>query len=361
LTSYATLRIDFELFESHTYQCIILDEAQTIKNPNTKTAKAIYKLKGGFRLSLTGTPIENHIIEIWAHFHFLIPDLFGLEKKFTAEIEAGSADFRYMQRIRKKMRPFVLRRKKEEVAKDLPERIEQVVWIEMPAEQRKVYENFLAGFRSNLLKKVELDGLGKHRIEVLEAILRLRQICCHPLLALGQSEDMQSIPSAKLEALMQDIETAVEEGRKVLVYSQFTTMLQLILNEVNQRKWSFVYLDGQTKDREKVVTQFQEDPSTFIFLISLKAGGIGLNLTAADYVFLYDPWWNEAVENQAIDRAHRIGRKETVIAKRYVMVETIEEKMMTLKASKRALLTDLMSDSLGEAKLSVDDLRYLLD
>lgn len=361
LTSYATLRIDLDLFESHTYQCIILDEAQTIKNPNTKTAKAIYKLQGGFRLSLTGTPIENHIIEIWAHFHFLIPDLFGLEKKFTAEIEAGSADFRYMQRIRKKMRPFVLRRKKEEVAKDLPERIEQIVWIEMPPEQRKVYENFLAGFRSSLLKKVELDGLGKHRIEVLEAILRLRQICCHPLLALGQSEEMHAIPSAKLEALMQDIETAVEEGRKVLVYSQFTSMLQLILKEVNRREWSFVYLDGQTKDREKVVTQFQEDPSTFIFLISLKAGGIGLNLTAADYVFLYDPWWNEAVENQAIDRAHRIGRKETVIAKRYVAIETIEEKMMTLKASKRALLTDLMSDSLGEAQLSIDDLRYLLE
>ncbi len=361
LTSYSTLRIDLTFFQSHEYQCIILDEAQMIKNPNTLTAQAIHKLKGGFRLSLTGTPVENHLTEIWAHFRFIMPDLFGSEKKFNAQIESGGADFRHLQMIRRKMRPFTLRRKKDEVAKDLPEKIEQIVWVEMAPAQRKVYEDLLAGFKSNLFKKVALDGVGKHRMEVLEAILRLRQICCHPLLAIGQSEEFCDAPSAKLEALLQDIETAVEEGRKVLVYSQFTSMLQLIAKEIRAREWSFVYLDGQTKDREKVVNEFQDNSTTLIFLISLKAGGIGLNLTAADYVFLFDPWWNEAVENQAIDRAHRIGRKDTVIAKRYVIVETIEEKMMTLKAAKRSLAADIMQEDVPISQLTLDDLHYLLE
>ncbi|MBA3604096.1 MAG: DEAD/DEAH box helicase [Parachlamydiaceae bacterium] len=361
LTSYATLRIDLSLFREHEYQCIILDEAQTIKNPNTLTAQAIHKLKGQFRLSLTGTPVENHLSEMWAHFRFIMPDLFGSEKKFNAEVEAGAADFRYLQKMRRKMRPFMLRRKKDEVAKDLPERIEQVVWVEMAQAQRKVYDEMLVGFKGNLFKKVALDGVGKHRMEVLEAILRLRQICCHPLLAIGKSEEFIDAPSSKLEALLQDLETAVDEGRKVLVYSQFTSMLQIIAKELRAREWAFVYLDGQTKDREKVVNQFQEGPSTLIFLISLKAGGIGLNLTAADYVFLYDPWWNEAVENQAIDRAHRIGRKDTVIAKRYVAVETIEEKMMTLKAAKRSLAADIMQEDVPISKLTIDDLHYLLE
>lgn len=361
LTSYATLRIDLEIFQNHSYQCIILDEAQTIKNSHTKTAQAIYRLEADFRLSLTGTPIENHIAELWAHFRFLIPDLFGPEKTFLAEAQAGTADFRYLQKIRRKMRPFLMRRTKEEVAKDLPERIEQVVFVEMESAQRKIYDEFLANFKSNLLKKIELEGIGKHRIEVLEVILRLRQICCHPLLISGQLDELATPASSKFDALMQDLETAVEEGRKVLVYSQFTSMLQLISKEVRARRWEFVYLDGQTKDREKAVRTFQEDPATLLFLISLKAGGIGLNLTAADYVFLYDPWWNEAVENQAIDRAHRIGRKDTVIAKRYVAVETIEEKMMTLKASKRSLLTDILQDQTTINQLSIDDLHYLID
>jgi SNF2 family DNA or RNA helicase len=310
---------------------------------------------------LTGTPIENHLSEIWAHFRFLIPDLFGEQKDFLADVTAGQADFRYMQRLRKKLRPFMLRREKGEVAKELPERIEQVVWVEMPSQQRKVYDDFLAGFKGNLLKKVESDGIGKHRMEVLEAILRLRQICCHPLLVLSQSENVGELSSGKLEALLQDLETVVEEKRKVLVYSQFTSMLQLIAKEAKRSQWPLVYLDGQTKDREKVVQQFQEDPTISLFLISLKAGGIGLNLTAADYVFLYDPWWNEAVENQAIDRAHRIGRKDTVIAKRYVMVESVEEKIMSLKASKRSLLIDMMEDTASMNQLTIDDLHYLLE
>lgn len=361
LTSYSILRIDIDIFVKHSFQCIILDEAQTIKNSHTQTAQAVYKLDGDFRLSLTGTPIENNITELWAHFHFLLPDLFVSEKTFLAEAQAGLSDFRHLQRIRRKMRPFFMRRKKEDVAKDLPERIEQSVFVEPEPAQRKIYDEFLSGFKSHLLKKIELEGIGKHRIEILEVLLRLRQICCHPLLVSGIVEDAESVSSSKLDALMQDLETVVQEGRKALIYSQFTSMLQLIGKEIGKRGWKFEYLDGQTKDREKAVRTFQEDPSTLLFLISLKAGGIGLNLTAADYVFLYDPWWNEAVENQAIDRAHRIGRKDTVIAKRYVTVGTVEEKMMTLKAAKRSLLADILHDQPGVAQLTIDDLHYLID
>jgi len=362
LTSYTTMRLDLALFRAISYECVILDEAQTIKNSNTQIAQAVYQLQSRFRLSLTGTPIENHLGEVWSHFRFIVPDLFGEEQQFLADMEAASFDSRYLEKIRKKIRPFLLRRKKEEVAKDLPERIEQIVWVEMAPEQRKVYDDFLAGVKGNLFKKVEADGVGKHRMEVLEAILRLRQICCHPLLALAQSDEALEASSAKLEALLQDIETAIEEGRKVLVYSQFTSMLSLIAKQVKEKQWNYVYLDGSTStaNREKVVSQFQEDASIPLFLISLKAGGIGLNLTAADYVFLYDPWWNEAVENQAIDRAHRIGRKETVIAKRYATVESIEEKMIRLKEAKRSLISDLMSDDLYNVNLTADDLQFLL-
>lgn len=226
--------------------------------------------------------------------------------------------------------------------------------------QRKIYESFLAGVRRNLLSKVSADGVVKHRMEALEAIMRLRQICCHPLLVSSESIEEASCESAKLDVLIQDLETIMEEGRKVLVYSQFTSMLALINKKIKEKNWSFVYLDGSTQNREKIVTQFQEDPSIQLFLISLKAGGIGLNLTAADYVFLYDPWWNNAVENQAIDRAHRIGRHDTVIAKRYIMTESIEEKMMKLKAAKSALATDLLDDHAALHALTEEDLLFLI-
>lgn len=356
LTSYTTLRIDLPLFQKQFYECIILDEAQTIKNASTQSAKTLYQLKSRFRLSLTGTPIENHPGELWAHFRFLIPDLFGDEQAFLADTTAALSDFRYMQKIRKKIKPFLLRRQKQEVAADLPERIEQVVWVEMSAEQKQVYEDFLAGFKGNLFKKVEVDGIGKHRMEVLEAILRLRQICCHPQLAIETTA-----PSAKMEAVLEDIAVAIDEGRKILLYSQFTSMLGLLAKEVKNRGWPFAYLDGATTNREKVVQKFMEEKEVQLFLISLKAGGIGLNLTAADYVFLYDPWWNDAVENQAIDRAHRIGRKDTVIAKRYIALESIEEKMMKLKANKKSLISDIMhEEELVNTNLSIDDLRFLL-
>jgi SNF2 family DNA or RNA helicase len=359
LTTYTTLRLDFALLSQLTYTCLIIDEAQAIKNANTQTSRAVSRLEAPFRLSITGTPIENNLSELWSHFHFLIPDLFGDESSFTAEIQAGMSDPRFLKRIKKKIRPFLMRRRKEEVAKDLPEKIEQTVWVEMNEGQRALYEQFLTGVRQNVLSKVSVDGVGKHRMEILEAIMRLRQICCDPLLV-STDDGHEDRQSAKLDALMEDLETAIAEGRKVLVYSQFTSMLALISKQVQKRGWNYVYLDGSTQNREKVVTEFQENPGIPLFLISLKAGGIGLNLTAADYVFLYDPWWNNAVENQAIDRAHRIGRKDTVIAKRYIVAESIEEKMMKLKAAKSSLAAELFDDDSISTQLTSDDLLFLI-
>lgn len=360
LTSYTTLRIDLALFKEMSFQCMILDEAQAIKNPSAQITQAAYQIDSQFRLSMSGTPVENRLEELWSQFHFLMPDLLGKSEQFAAETQSATVDSRYLQSIRQKIRPFLLRRKKEDVAKELPERIEQVVWVEMSEEQKDFYEQFLAGARSSLLQKVEIDGIGKHRIEVLELILRLRQICCHPHLIGSLIEQGQKMPSAKMDMVLQDIETIVSEGHKVLVYSQFTSMLHLLEREVKQRGWRYVSLDGSTTNRAEVVRQFQEEESISLFLISLKAGGSGLNLTSADYVFLYDPWWNAAVENQAIDRAHRIGREGAVIAKRYVVAESIEEKMMTLKANKSSLVDDLFDSESLATSLSIDDLRYLL-
>lgn len=361
LTSYATLRLDLPLFQALSFCSVILDEAQMIKNAQTQTAQAVCRLNAQFRLCITGTPVENHLGELWSHFRFLIPDLFGSEESFLADVQASQADRRYLERIKKKILPFILRRRKEEVAKDLPPRIDQIFWIEMNDEQRAVYEQVLAGFKNHLLKKVETEGIAKHRMEVLEAILRLRQICCHPLLVSSLIEDESHLVSAKFEALIQDLQTIVEEKKKVLVYSQFTTMLKLMARFAQTQGWSYGYLDGSTHDREKVVNQFQEDNSQSIFFISLKAGGVGLNLTAADYVFLYDPWWNDAVEDQAINRAHRIGRQDPVIAKRFIVVESIEEKILKLKAAKRTLIEDVFDLESGPAQLTLEDLRFLLD
>lgn len=360
LTSYTTLRIDGLLFQKIPFHAVILDEAQMIKNAHTQTAQAVFSLNAQLRLCITGTPVENHLNELWSHFHFLMPDLFGTLESFEAEVLAAQSDKRYLERIKRKIAPFILRRRKQEVAKDLPERIDQIMWIEMQPEQRQMYDQFLSGVRGGLLKKVEVDGISKHRLEILEAILRLRQICCHPLLVSSLLDEQMPLSNAKFEALCEDLETIVEEGGKALVYSQFTSMLKLMAKYATDKGWKFAYLDGSTSNREKVVTTFQEDPHQSLFFISLKAGGVGLNLTAADYVYLYDPWWNDAVEEQAINRAHRIGRQEVVIAKRFITLESIEEKMMKLKAAKSLIVEEVLTSETAPTNLTVDDLAFLL-
>ncbi len=354
LTSYTTLRQDLPLLSQREWHCVILDEAQAIKNPDTQTFQAVCRLRARFRLSVTGTPIENRLDELWAQFRFLQPDLLGARDAFSASAQSGQSDTRHLHLIRRQIKPFILRRTKEQVAPDLPQLIDQVSWVDMPASQRQLYDDFLAKTRQGVLKKVLLDGMQGHRMEVLEAILRLRQICCHPVLV-----DPTSAESAKLEFLLQDMETLLQEGRKVLIYSQFSSMLQLIAKAFRERCWTFCYLDGSTQNREAEVDRFQNDPSISAFLISLKAGGVGLNLTAADYVFIYDPWWNDAVEQQAINRAHRIGRRETVFAKRLLLAESIEEKMLKLKTQKKNLADDLLEGQI-ETSLSSDDFAFLL-
>ncbi|MCE2982375.1 MAG: DEAD/DEAH box helicase [Parachlamydia sp.] len=360
LTSFATLRNDLPLLMKIPFHTLVLDEAQMIKNSKTQTFQAVCSIPSTLRLSLTGTPVENHIGELWSHFHFLIPDLFGTEESFLSSVQAASVDRRHLEKIQKKSSPFILRRRKSDVAKDLPPRIDQTVWVEMGESERKLYEKMLAGFRSGLLKKVELEGMGKHRLEVLEAILRLRQLCCHPLLTSALLDEEETPSSAKFEFLQQDLETLVEEGQKVLIYSQFTSMLQLMASFARSQGWPFGYLDGSSTNREKIVHAFQNDSDQLLFFVSLKAGGVGLNLTAADYVLLYDPWWNEAVEEQAINRAHRIGRIDPVFAKRYVVRESIEEKMMKLKAAKREVVEELF-DGEGRSQITLEDLHYLLE
>ena len=325
VTSYAILRQDFALFAEKEFAAIILDEAQMIKNPKSQTSQLVCQLHGHFRLSVTGTPVENRIDDLYAQFRFLMPSLLD---------ESSS--------IKERIAPFILRRRKGEVDIQLPEKIEQEIWIEMGEEQRALYERYLYG--SQELEK---------NLEILEAILRLRQILCHPLLV-----EPELGMSAKLERLLADLEEVVAEGHKVIVYSQFTEMLTLISKALAEN--SYLRLDGSTKNREAIVEAFQNDPEKQIFLISLKAGGVGLNLTAADYVFLYDPWWNEAVENQAIDRAHRLGRETKVIARRYLVANSIEEKIMELKTKKSALAQDLLDTEQVTPNLTQEELLSIL-
>ncbi len=337
LTSYSTLRLDSLLFMQEEFDVVILDEAQMIKNASTQIAQCVFSLKAKFRLALTGTPIENRVEEIHSLFRFLMPSLQNLSLK--------------------KIRPFILRCTKQEVGLDLPEKIIQVIGVEPSEDEYDLYEKMLQSKKTELAKKIAEEGLPAHRMEVLELILRLRQLSCHPSLL----DPSYTGEARKFTQVLIDLEEVISSQHKVLVYSQFTSVLKLFEKEFKEKGWNYVYLDGSTKDRERPVEQFQNDPSVSIFLISLKAGGVGLNLQAADYVFLYDPWWNTAVENQAIDRAHRIGRKETVIARKYFTTQTIEAKILDLQAKKEALAQTLWEGEESTESLSFDELAALLE
>jgi superfamily II DNA or RNA helicase len=345
LTSYSQLRIDRLLWESLDYEAIILDEAQAIKNPDSLTAQIACRLRSAFKLAMTGTPIENRYEDLWSLFRFLMPELLGERKEFPV-----------FERIRKKIRPFTLRRTKSEVALQLPEKQEQIVWVNFEEDQRLFYDQYLKEKRSALVQKVEAGGLSSQKMEILELILRLRQLCCHPRIVTGEYTG----ESAKFESVCNDLEEVMASGSKVLLYSQFTSVLGLFKQWMEEHGYRYAYLDGQTKDREKAVESFQTDPGVQVFLMSLKAGGVGLNLQAADYVFLYDPWWNEAVQRQAIDRAHRMGRKNTVIARRYIMAESIEEKILKLQNQKQLLAENLLEFEGDLLPISLEDLYCLL-
>jgi superfamily II DNA or RNA helicase len=336
LTSYALLRLDIDLFSHIEFEVVALDESQAIKTASSQTAQAACTLKARFRIAITGTPVENRPEELLSQFRFLLPDLL---------------DTVHPETVRRKIKPFILRRKKSDVQLQLPEKIDQEVWIEMEGEQKAIYDRTIGAFQSGLLQKVQADGLQAHRMEVLEAILRLRQICVDPRL-IGEE-----VKGAKIQQLALDLESLYAEGKKVLVFSQFTSLLQLVRRELMIEP---LYLDGSTpaEERGEIVRRFQEEERPHVFLLSLKAGGVGLNLTAAESVILFDPWWNEAVERQAIDRAHRIGQKNTLLVHRYLAVHSIEEKMLSIKARKAQTAEALIGDE--TVSWTSEDLLHLL-
>jgi superfamily II DNA or RNA helicase len=351
ITSYALLRRDEEQLGKLKLSYAILDEAQQIKNPMSATARAAKKLDAHRRLALTGTPIENRLSEIWSIFDFVAPGLLGdlarFEQRYATPIDRGDA--KAAARLRAAIHPFVLRRTKEEVAKDLPEKIEIEQQIELATEQQKLYQQVLQEVRASVLGEIDKVGIAKAQIQILAALTRLRQVACDPRL-LGLPRAFGDDDSGKLQALRELVSEAYSGGHRVLVFSQFTSMLALIKKAMDEDGIKYEYLDGSTKDRQANVERFQSDPTVTCFLISLKAGGMGLNLTGADTVVHFDPWWNPAVEDQATDRAHRIGQTRVVTVYKLVARGTIEEKILQLAGKKRALVDAVLTEDAGGAK-----------
>ena len=358
LVTYGTLRRDVTVLINHTFDYVVLDEAQAIKNAGTATAKAVRLLRADHRLALTGTPIENHLSELYSLFEFLNPGLLGSGRVLDARRLMGGADSPdYLARLSTGLRPFFLRRTKEQVTPELPRRTDETLYCELEREQRRVYDQLRQHYRQTLLKKIDREGMVRSRFDVLEALLRLRQAACHT----GLLQSANGGESAKFDLLLPRLGELITEGRKALVFSQFTSLLALLRPLLDAQKVSYEYLDGKTRDREARVARFQDDPACSLFLISLKAGGVGLNLTAAEYVFLLDPWWNPAVEMQAIDRTHRIGQEKPVFAYRLVAQDTVEERILELQAQKRALADAILDAGTGGLRgLEREDIEALL-
>lgn len=359
LTTYGLLRRDVLDFKDFVFDYAILDEAQAIKNSSSESAKAARLLTANHRLTLSGTPIENHLGELWSLFEFLNPGMLGgasaLQGTSSALRNPGEETRRLLARA---VRPFILRRTKEQVARELPEKSEQTIYCELDPPQRKLYDELRDYYRVSLLGRIERNGFRRSKIQILEALLRLRQAACHPGL-IDKKHAGES--SAKLDTLLPQLEEVLSEGHKALVFSQFTSMLAILRGHLDSKKTTYEYLDGSTRDRQSHVERFQDDPDCKLFLISLKAGGLGLNLTAADYVFLLDPWWNPAVEMQAIDRTHRIGQTRPVFAYRLIARDTVEEKVLELQSSKKDLAEAIITESNGFlAGLQREDLELLL-
>jgi hypothetical protein len=359
LTTYGTLRRDVLLFKEAKFDYCILDEAQVVKNSGTDQAKAVRLVQADHRLALSGTPIENHLGELWGLFEFLNPGMLGHASVFKlAGGAARNPDAETRAILAKGLRPFILRRTKQQVAKDLPEKTEQTQYCELEPEQRKLYDELRDHYRRSLLETIESVGINRAKIQVLEALLRLRQAACHPGLIDKSKIDA---PSAKLDMLMPQLHEAIEEGQKTLVFSQFTSFLAIIRAALERDGVPYEYLDGKTRNRQEKVERFQNVPECKLFLISLKAGGVGLNLTAAEYVFLLDPWWNPAVEAQAIDRTHRIGQTKPVFAYRLIAKNTVEEKVLELQNTKRNLADAILTaDNSVLSNLKREDLEMLL-
>ncbi len=345
LTTYALMLRDKAFHEQQTYHFVILDEAQNIKNARSKTSQVIFKLKSRHRLCMTGTPMENHLGELWSLFHFLMPGYLGTQDKFNRLFRSPiekQGDYDRQQQLHKRVKPFMLRRTKEMVATELPEKTEIIRTIPLSGKQRDLYETVRLAMDEKVREEISKKGLARSQIMILDALLKLRQTCCDPrLLSLTKAKDVNV--SAKLEMLMEMVPEMLEEGRKIIIFSQFVKMLGFIEDELNKLDISYAKLTGQTRNRDEVIMSFQEGDAQ-VFLISLKAGGVGLNLTAADTVIHYDPWWNPAVERQATDRAYRIGQDKPVFVYKLLTEETVEEKILQMQKNKQKLADALYQD-----------------
>lgn len=359
LTTYGILRRDILHMKDLKFDYCILDEAQTIKNAKTGTAKAVRLINCQHRLALSGTPVENHLGELGSLFEFLNPGLLGSSSILgSSNSWVRNPEKETLDMLARGLRPFILRRTKGQVAKDLPPKTEQTIFCELGGKQERLYKELLNHYRTSLLNRVQQQGINKSKMFVLEALLRLRQAACHPGL-IDKSKINES--SAKLDAVIPQLLEVIEEGHKGLVFSQFTSFLSIIRHHLDIHGITYEYLDGKTRNRASKVERFQNDPDCSLFLISLKAGGLGLNLTAAEYVFLLDPWWNPAVEAQAIDRTHRIGQGRHVFAYRLIAKDTIEEKVLELQKQKRELADAIINaDNSLIRNLSREDLELLL-
>jgi SNF2 family DNA or RNA helicase len=364
LTTYGVVRNDLDELTNFLWQYIILDESQAIKNPDARVTRAVLQLRAVNRIILSGTPVQNNTSDLFSQFSFVNPGLLGTRDFFNREFATPIDKFgskEKTQHLKKLIHPFTLRRTKEQVAKDLPDKTVTVLWCTMEEEQRKLYNQFRDNYRNSLLKKIDEEGIGKSGMYVLEGLLRLRQICDHPAMVTKKNDDDSQ--SVKINEIIREVKENAS-NHKVLVFSQFTEMLQLIKVQFEQTEIPFCYLDGSTSlpHRKEQVEKFQEDETIKVFLISLKAGGVGLNLTVADYVYLVDPWWNPAAEQQAIDRAHRIGQKRKVFAYKMICKDTVEEKILQLQERKKMLADDLIQEDAGFIKtLSRDDIEFLFN
>jgi superfamily II DNA or RNA helicase len=362
ITTYGTLRSDIKLFASVEFDYVILDESQAIKNPSSKVTRAASLLNAKHRLCMSGTPLQNNTFDIFAQMNFLNPGLLGTMEFFRQEFSIPIDKFGEEDRkdhLKKILYPFILRRTKEQVAKDLPERQEMVLYCEMEDEQRKIYDAYRNDFRNQILGTIETQGIQRSQLTILQGLMKLRQICDSPAI-LNEIEKFEN-HSIKLEELTREITENIG-NHKALIFSQFLGMLALIKGKLTELGIKFEYFDGSTSapDREKAIQSFQNNESVRVFLISLKAGGVGLNLTAADYVYIVDPWWNPAVEQQAIDRTHRIGQTKNIFAYRMICKDTIEDKILQLQEKKRMLAKELIADDATFVKsLTREDVEYL--
>jgi SNF2 family DNA or RNA helicase len=361
LTSYGIVRIDIDLIKNHRFNYVILDESQAIKNPSSYITKAVMQLNTRHRLVLTGTPLENSTMDLWSQMTFINPGLLGTQHFFRNEFQIPiekKADEVKLRRLYSIIKPFMLRRHKSQVATELPPKIEAVHYAQMTELQEKEYEEAKSYYRNLILQHIENEGIAKSQMVVLQGLTKLRQLANHPRMT---DVDYDG-DSGKLDDVLQKLETVLEGKHKVLIFSQFVKHLDLFREHLDKQNLPYAYLDGSTQDRQAQVELFQNDEKVKIFLISLKAGGLGLNLTAADYVFILDPWWNPAIEAQAVDRAHRIGQVNTVFTYKFITKNTVEEKILALQQSKKRLANDLITTEESFVKsLSKDDVLALLE